>query len=868
MLLVVWQTRVENFNNYAQSSHEQLQRVNNYVEVFFQSTEDNAKYLAEMPETLAARGHLPNYMAIERALRVDRKDMAPQAAALDARMEQLAASHAMYGAVGLGNADKGFLEYPPAEYPRGFDPTVRNWYTEAMKTSGRAAVSKVYRTPQGTPVCAVASKIRDGSGKTVGVAYIEIKLSTLVELIGKIRMGNTGRLTLVEDSGMIIASPHFTDSIFKNVADGSVKGLQDVLSRPDGTYEAEIQGVSRLVTVYTGYQGWRLVAVKDTEEVYDATDVIVRKMLLLSALVMCVLLAAGYLFARNLSRPILKLSAAAEHAAAGNLNHRTDIRRRDELGTLSMAFNKMVEQLKERLGFAQGIMNGIVAPFAVADVEGRLIHCNRQMMHYWGLEGKPEDYYGQPSGMVFYKDPHMETPLDEVLRTKKAIANQALARFNFLGEKKYMRIDTSPLWDMDGRLLGSFLIVTDVTEIHKQQNRTLALNERITASAREAHDISQRESTAYTHLSAQLADTAHAAREQDAASASAMEHVLDTSRTLEMLAEKARTTFENTQNTRQEALEGSEVVQKTVQCIHSVAEQSGRMEQGMQNLNEQASAITHVVELIKDIADQTNLLALNAAIEAARAGESGRGFAVVADEVRKLAEKTMRATDDVNTSVSALQHGVNSSLEITRQTVELTRTSTELAGQSGTSLKRIVDIAEQGVKDVSAISEAIGQQVRANEAVVSAVKNISEMARQSSRYMDDSTASVAELTQYSQDLKQLVDSMGKERRRSDRITLDDPHYIRMEGIRGQSMRCRVLDISGDGMRVALPSGDAAAEPENACVLIAEDAPLNAFIQREQARISWRDGVFCGINLASPLSVSLEDLRRMFQQDAV
>jgi len=102
-----------------------------------------------------------------------------------------------------------------------------------------------------------------------------------------------------------------------------------------------------------------------------------------------------------------------------------------------------------------------------------------------------------------------------------------------------------------------------------------------------------------------------------------------------------------------------ERVAATDQVSHEVVGDAREADRVVAALVDSLRRVGGMAEVISGVADQTRLLALNASIEAARAGEAGRGFSVVASEVKDLATTTAESTQQITSTIQALESDAN-----------------------------------------------------------------------------------------------------------------------------------------------------------------------------------------------------------------
>ena len=601
--------------------------------------------------------------------------------------------------------------------------------------------------------------IHDASGKVVGGVGVFTKWTAFTDrFIDTLKFGEHGYAFALDEKGRIVA--HGTD---KSLLLKEIPGedfVKQALAQKNGELFYDWKGEQKYLAFTTDPETGMLLCM--SAYVSDLTQAATMQRNILlgigAAVILILSLGIATVVRKLVVTPIHHLQDFTNAVAGGDYNPARHDDYRFEFERLGQNLHTMVDQLKNRLGFAQGVLEGFVLPCSVFDQDNKAAFVNQQMLDALDRPGRPQDYLGKTSGDLIYGEPGRETLSLKALRENRTQQSET----NFTthrGVPKIFDVTSTPFNDLDGKLLGTLAVWFELTDIRAQQARIEAQNERIARAATAANTVSDQVASASEELAAQIEQSRHGSDEQRSRTTEAATAMEQMNATVMEVAQSAANAAELADRAKGQAQHGSQLVGEVVATISRVQDQALTLKEDMTTLGTQAEGIGQIMNVISDIADQTNLLALNAAIEAARAGDAGRGFAVVADEVRKLAEKTMHATNEVGSHIRAVQESARKNIANTESTTQAIQTSTELAQRSGEALREIVSMVDSTADHVRGIATASEEQSAASEGISSATEQINRIATETAQAMTQSGQAVTDLARLAQELRTIINNM-------------------------------------------------------------------------------------------------------------
>lgn len=230
------------------------------------------------------------------------------------------------------------------------------FWLEKVPFDGSMFVSGVYFKDHDLklPVISLARRITDptNSAITLGVFWIELNLQKVQEICQLVRLGKSGYLTIIDNSGKVIYHPS-TDYMGKLLPFQFVNKILNSSSEyfycdeTSGCFYSNVEAIRSLIIHNISRDTkWHLVAVVPYHEIAGGILRLKNITILMVVLWGVATLILSITFAAGITKPIERLQQTIEEASRGYLDGVVPVESTDEIGKLTQDFNRMLKKIQ------------------------------------------------------------------------------------------------------------------------------------------------------------------------------------------------------------------------------------------------------------------------------------------------------------------------------------------------------------------------------------------------------------------------------------------------------------------------------------------------------------------------------------------
>lgn len=195
-------------------------------------------------------------------------------------------------------------------------------------------------------------------GQFVGVAGIDLNFNAMIDDISIVNPYKTGYTSLVSREGRIYYHPQYeagasiTDyspELKELVADMSATGWDSLWK----TYSYRHKNKDKILTFSPMNNGMALLLSVESQEIKEPQNELLRIILMASVTMALLAVIINSMVANRITRPLKKITEAADQIAAGNLEVELPEPTNDEVGVLTKSFDVTIKSLKKYISGMQ-----------------------------------------------------------------------------------------------------------------------------------------------------------------------------------------------------------------------------------------------------------------------------------------------------------------------------------------------------------------------------------------------------------------------------------------------------------------------------------------------------------------------------------